>query len=91
MEALIEFYTVVYDQQFSPCGQYFATADNYGRIAVFKWVKVNCIRPILSLHCYFSIARAQNLAIENGTPSHVIKAHKGTIYSLVTYGQQLIR
>jgi len=36
MEALMEFYTVVYDQQFSPCGSYLVTADNYGRIAVFK-------------------------------------------------------
>ena len=44
--------------------------------------------------CYVitnSVARAQNLAVENGIPSHVIKAHKGSIYSLVTYGQKLIR
>ncbi|XP_065890497.1 THO complex subunit 6 homolog [Dysidea avara] len=72
MEALIEFYTVVYDQQFSPCGSYLATADNYGRIAVFN------------------ITRAQSLAVENGTASHVIKAHKGPIYSLATSGQLLL-
>lgn len=38
-----------------------------------------------------SVARAQSLAVENGTPSHVIKAHKGPIYSLVSCGQRLIR
>ena len=89
MEALIQFYTVVYDQQFSPCGLYLATADNYGRIAVFKWAIV--IVLITLVWNVDSIARAQNLAVENGTPSHVIKAHKGAIYSLVTCGQKLIR
>ena len=38
-----------------------------------------------------SITRAQSLAVENGTASHVIKAHKGPIYSLATSGQLLLR
>ncbi|XP_065644438.1 THO complex subunit 6 homolog isoform X1 [Hydra vulgaris] len=69
-----ELYSTVFAQQFSPCGKYLVTGNNYGKIAVFNIT--DALSASASLKCKI--------------PMHCFQAHESYIYCFVTIDKYLI-
>ena len=69
-----ELYSTVFAQQFSPCGNYLVTGNNYGKMAVFNIT--DALSATASLKCKI--------------PMHCFQAHESYIYCFITTGRYLI-
>ncbi|GAB6030184.1 THO complex subunit 6 [Chamberlinius hualienensis] len=79
-EALQKYYTTIYAQAFSPCGNYLAAASCFGKISIFN------LSFLLNLSEDNEIDQELNIQ----SPQFSFKAHNGPIYALVSTETYLI-
>ena len=68
------YYSTVFSNTFSPCGNYLISGDNYGQLSVFN------ITNALTI----------DISVDTKTPAHNFQAHMGCIYSVTKTDQYLI-
>ena len=68
------YYSTVFSNTFSPCGNYLISGDNYGQLSVFN------ITNALTI----------DISVDMKTPAHSFQAHAGCIYSITKTEQYLI-
>lgn len=69
-----DFYTTIFAEKFSPCGNYLVTADMYGKIAVFNITQ----------------ALTVDIAIDCKLPLNIFQAHENSIYCFASTERYLI-
>ncbi|XP_057301892.1 THO complex subunit 6 homolog [Hydractinia symbiolongicarpus] len=69
-----DFYTTIFAEKFSPCGNYLVTADMYGKISVFNITQ----------------ALTVDIAIDCKLPLNIFQAHENSIYCFASTERYLI-